>query len=247
MADVTAAVLADLAPTGRLRAGINFSNVLLTARDADGKPKGVALDLAHELGRRLGVPVEIVEFPNPGKLAESADQNIWDVGFLGAEPARAVLIDFTAAYVEIEATYLVRNDSPIRTIADVDREGVRVVVPGKAAYGLWLAANLKHAKLTGVPLADDAAKAFVDDGFDALAGLKDRLSKDVTKLAGTRLIEGQFASVQQAAGTPKGRGGAGFAYLHAYIEDVKASGMVAKLIAANNVGHGLTVAPPAAK
>ena len=242
MTAVSPAVLADLAPTGKLRAGINFSNFLLTARAPDGTPKGVALDLAHELGRRLGVPVEIVEFPNPGKLAESADKGIWDVGFLGSEPARAVLIDFSAAYVEIEATYLVRDGSPLKAIADVDRDGVSVVVPAKAAYGLWLAANLKQAKLTGVDNADTAAKRFVDESFDALAGLKDRLAQDVKKIPGTHLIPGQFAAVQQAAGTPKGRA-AGNAWLCAFIEDVKASGLVAKLIEKNNVGHGLTVAP----
>jgi polar amino acid transport system substrate-binding protein len=243
MTVVSPAVLADLAPTGKLRAGINFSNFLLTAREPDGTPRGVALDLAHELGRRLGVPTEIVEFPNPGKLAETAPAGQWDVGFLGAEPARAVLIDFSAAYVEIEATYLVRDGFALKSIADVDRDGVTVIVPAKAAYGLWLAANLKHAKLTGVDMADTAARRFVEENFDALAGLKDRLTQDVAKIPGTRLIPGQFAAVQQAAGTPKGRPH-GHAYLCAFIEDVKASGLVAQLIDRHNVGHGLAVAPP---
>ena len=219
-----------------------MSNFLLTARAPDGKATGVALDLAHELGRRLGVATEVVEYPNPGKLAETADKNQWDVGFLGAEPARAVLIDFSAAYVEIEATYLVRDGSPLKAIADVDRDGVTVVVPAKAAYGLWLTANLKQAMLTGVDTADTAAQRFVDEKFDALAGLKDRLVQDVKKIPGTHLIPGQFAAVQQAAGTPKGRP-AGNAFLCDFIEDVKASGLVAKLIEKHNVGHGLAVAP----
>jgi polar amino acid transport system substrate-binding protein len=244
MTAATPAVLAELAPTGRLRAGINFSNFLLTAREPDGTPKGVALDLAHELGRRLGVPTTIVEFPNPGKLAESADKDQWDVGFLGAEPARAVLIDFSAPYVEIEATYLVRDGSPLASIADVDRDGVSVVVPGKAAYGLWLAANLKQARLTGVDTADTAARRFAEEGFDALAGLKDRLTQDLKTLPGTHLLPGRFATVQQAAGTPKGRP-AGHAFLCRFIEDAKASGLVAELIAKHGVGHGLTVAPAA--
>jgi polar amino acid transport system substrate-binding protein len=242
MAEVSAAAKADLAPTGKLRAGINFANTLLTARDADGKPKGVALDLAHELGKRLGVPVEIVEFPNPGKLAESADKNLWDVGFLGAEPARAVLIDFTAPYVQIDATYLVPAGSKLKTISDVDSSGVRIVVPGKAAYELWLTANLKNAQITRAEGADNAAKQFVEGKFDVLAGLKERLKKDQANLPGTHLIDGNFTAVLQAAGTPKGRA-AGNAYLRAFIEDVKASGLVATLIEKNNVGHGLTVSP----
>jgi polar amino acid transport system substrate-binding protein len=245
MSEVTAAVKADLAPTGKLRAGINFSNKLLTARDAAGKPTGVALDLAAELGRRLGVPVEIVEFPNPGKLADSAGDNLWDVGFLGAEPARAKTIDFTAAYVEIEATYLVPAGSPLKTIADVDREGVRLVVPAKAAYELWLSANLKHAKILLAEGADNAFRQFVAEKLDALAGLKERLVKDQTHLPGSQLIPGRFTAVQQAAGTPKGRSGAGAKYLAGFIEDAKASGLVAQLIEKNGVGHGLTVAPPA--
>ena len=244
MSEVSATIKADLAPTGKLRAGINFANKLLTARDAQGKPTGVALDLAHELGKRLGLPVEIVEFPNPGKLAESAADNQWDVGFLGAEPQRARLIDFSAAYVEIEATYLVTGASPLRKISEFDADGVRIVVPEKAAYELWLSANLKHAKLTTVEGADNAFKQFVGGGFDALAGLRDRLQKDQANLPGSRLIDGQFASVQQAAGTPKGRA-AGNEYLCAFIEEVKASGLVAQLIEKNNVGHGLTVAPRA--
>lgn len=244
MSEVSAAAKADLAPTGRLRAGINFANILLTARDAGGKPIGVALDLAHELGRRLGVPVEIVEFPTPGKLADSADQNIWDVGFLGAEPARARLIDFTAPYVQIDATYLVPNDSPLKTIEAVDKPGVKIVVPAKAAYELWLTANLKHAHITRADGGDGAAKLFAEGKFDVLAGLKERLKKDLANLPGTRLIDGNFTAVLQAAGTPKGRA-AGNAYLKAFIEDVKKSGLVAKLIEKHKVGHGLTVSPAA--
>jgi polar amino acid transport system substrate-binding protein len=244
MTEVPAAAKAELAPTGKLRAGINFSNTLLTARDAGGKPRGVALDLAFELGQRLGVPVEIVEFPTPGALADSADNNRWDVGFLGAEPARAVLIDFTAPYVQIDATYLVPAGSKLKTIADVDSKGVRIVVPAKAAYELWLTANLKHAQITRTDGADNAAKQFVEGKFDVLAGLKERLKKDQAKLPGTRLIEGNFTAVLQAAGTPKGRP-AGNAYLRAFIEDVKASGLVAKLIEKHNVGHGLTVSAAA--
>jgi polar amino acid transport system substrate-binding protein len=198
--------------------------------------------MARAIADRLGVPLKLVPFASPGELADAADSQAWDIGLIVAEPARAEKITFSAAYVEIEATYLVRDGSPLKAIADVDRDGVSVVVPAKAAYGLWLAANLKQAKLTGVDTADTAAQRFVDETFDALAGLKDRLVQDVKKIPGTHLIPGQFAAVQQAAGTPKGRA-AGNAFLCAFIEDAKASGLVAKLIEQNNVGHGLTVAP----
>lgn len=238
------AVISDLAPTGKLRVGINFSNFLLTAKDpTTGEARGVAVDLGRELGRRLGVPVEIVGFPSPGELAEAAGKGVWDVGFLGAEPKRANEIDFTAAYVEIEATYLVPPGSPLQTIADVDRDGVRVAVPQKSAYELYLSRTLKHARLVLEQGADNAFKRFVNDKLDALAGLKPRLVTDHDKLPGSRIIDGRFTAVEQAAGTPKGRP-AGAQYLKEFIEDVKATGLVARTIEKNGV-RGLTVAPKA--
>lgn len=244
MSQPTSAVIADLAPTGKLRLGINYSNFLLTAKDpVTGEGRGIAIDLGRELGRRLGVSVEVVGYPSPGELADAAGKGVWDVGFLGAEPKRANEIDFTAAYVEIEATYLVPPDSPLQSIADVDREGVRVAVPAKSAYELYLSRTLKHAKLVLEQGADNAFKRFVGDKLEALAGLKPRLVTDHDKLPGSRIIEGRFTAVQQAAGTPKGRA-AGAAYLREFIEDVKATGLVARTIENNGV-RGLTVAAKA--
>jgi len=195
------------------------------------------------LGKRLGLPVEIIPYPDPGALADAAKTGVWDVGFLGAEPQRANEIDFTAAYVEIEATYLVRGDSPLKAIADVDRERIRIAVPTKSAYELYLTRSLKHAKLVHEKGSDNAFKRFVDDKLDALAGLKPRLVTDQAKLPGSRIIDGRFTAVQQAAGTPKGRP-AGAQYLREFVEDIKASGLVARTIEKNDV-RGLTVAAKA--
>jgi polar amino acid transport system substrate-binding protein len=244
MSQPAPAVIADLAPTGKLRLGINYSNFLLTAKDpVTGEGRGIAIDLGRELGRRLGVPVEVIGYPSPGELADAAGKGVWDVGFLGAEPKRANEIDFTAAYVEIEATYLVPPGSPLQSIVDVDREGVRVAVPAKSAYELYLSRTLKHAKLVLEQGADNAFKRFVGDKLEALAGLKPRLVTDHDKLPGSRIIDGRFTAVQQAAGTPKGRA-AGAAYLSEFIEDAKATGLVARTIEKNGV-RGLTVAAQA--
>lgn len=244
MTELPAGVRAEFAPTGTLRVGVNMSNFLLTAQDAvTGVPKGVAVDLGRELASRLGLPVEIVPYPNPGALADAAKTGAWDVGFLGAEPQRANEIDFTAAYVEIEATYLVPPGSPLKAIADVDRNGVHIAVPEKSAYELYLSRSLKHAKLVLEKGADNAFKRFTADKLDALAGLKPRLVTDSDNLPGSRILDGRFTAVQQAAGMPKGRPAAS-RYLREYIEDVKASGLVARTIAKNNV-RGLTVAPKA--
>jgi polar amino acid transport system substrate-binding protein len=243
MTPVTPAVRSELAPTGKLRVGLNMSNFLLTATDAaTGKPKGLAADMGTELGKRLGVPVELVPFPNPGAVADAAKTGVWDVGFIGAEPQRANEIDFTAAYVEIEATYLVPPGSPIKAIADVDRPGTRVAISGRSAYDLYLSRHLKHAELIR-ERGDDVFKRFLSDKLDAMAGLRPGLVKNQAQLPGSRILDGNFTSVQQAAGVPKGRP-AGAKYLREFIEDVKATGLVAKLIEKNNV-HGLTVAPKA--
>ena len=190
------------------------------------------------------MPVEILEYESPGKLADAAPSGVWDVGFLGAEPQRANEIDFTAAYVEIEATYLVPPGSPLKSIADVDRKGVRIAISGKSAYDLYLTRNLEHAELVREQGADNVFKRFVDDKLDALAGLRPRLVTDHENMPGSRILDGNFTAVQQAAGTPKSRGGAGAAYLREFIEDIKASGLVARTIEANKV-RGLTVAPKA--
>jgi polar amino acid transport system substrate-binding protein len=236
-------VRSELAPTGKLRVGLNMSNFLLTATDAaTGKPKGLAADLGMELGRRLGVPVELVPFPNPGAVADAAKTGAWDVGFIGAEPQRATEIDFTAAYVEIEATYLVPPGSPIKAIPDVDRPGIRIAISDRSAYDLYLTRHLKHAELIRAR-GDDVFKRFLSDKLDAMAGLRPGLVKNQEKLPGSRILDGNFTAVQQAAGVPKGRT-AGAKYLREFIEDAKASGLVAKLIEKNNV-RGLTVAAKA--
>lgn len=243
MTDISAA-RSDLAPNGKLRVGINFGNNLLTARDPVTRaPSGIALDLAAELGRRLGVPVEIVSYESAGALADSASTGAWEVGFLGAEPQRANQISFTAAYLEIEATYLVPPGSPLRTIADVDREGVRIVTTAKAAYDLYLQRSLQHARLFHAANADSVFKLFVSEKMDALAGLKPRLVTDHDNLPGSRILEGRFTAVQQAVGTPKGHD-AGAKYLREFVEDIKATGLVARTIEKNGV-RGVSVAPGA--
>jgi polar amino acid transport system substrate-binding protein len=234
----------ELAPTGTLRVGINHGNFLLVTSYSPGTdPRGPAPDLGRELGRRLHVPVAFVAYDTAGTLADAVKTGAWDVAFLGAEPQRAGEIDFTPAYLEIPATYLVPAGSPIRSVADVDREGVRIAVTERAAYELYLSRTIRHATLVRVPGLDGAFNAFVVQKLDALAGLKPRLLMDVEKLPGARLLEGQFTAVQQAIGVPKGRAAA-FPFIRDFVEDVKASGLVADAIARNGV-HGVSPAPPA--
>jgi polar amino acid transport system substrate-binding protein len=235
---------AELAPTGVLRAGINLSNFLLvTGRSANAEPVGVAPDMAREIAASLGVPVTYVPFKTPGELADQAGKNVWDIGLIGAEPQRAATIAFTAAYVEIEATYMVPPGSAIKSIAEVDKKGVRVAVSARSAYGLWLENNLKNATLVQVSGLDAAFNKFIDDKLDVLAGLRPGLLKDVDKAPGLKILDGKFTAVQQAVGTAKPNL-AGAAYLADFVEKAKKSGLVGRLIERHNV-KGLSVAPPA--
>ena len=241
---MTPAVKSEIAPSGTLRVGINYGNFLLvTSGPNAAEPRGPAPDIARELARRVGVPIEFVQFDTAGKLADGVKTGVWDVAFLGAEPQRANEIAFTAAYLEIPSTYLVPAGSPIRSVADVDKAGVRIAVAERSAYELWLTRNIKNAKLVYAQGIDGSYNVFVDQKLEALAGLKPRLLTDVQKLPGARLLDGQFTAVQQAIGTPKIRAAAA-AYLREFVEDVKATGFVGEAIARNGV-QGVSVAPPA--
>jgi polar amino acid transport system substrate-binding protein len=239
------AAIDALAPTGTLRAAINLSNFLLvTGKGDDGNPEGVSPDMAKTLAGQLGVGIELLRYKTPAEIADSGDAGAWDIGNIGAEPARAKTIRFTAAYCEIEATYLVPAGSEITSIDQVDQPGRRVASAARAAYDVWLEANLQHAELVSSKGLDGSFDTFVNESCDALAGLRPRLITDVERLPGARILDGRFTAVQQAMGTPRDRVDAGIDYLVEFVEAAKASGLVAELVAKHEV-EGLSVAGPA--
>ncbi len=236
--------LSELAPTGVLRAAINMGNFLLvTGKTPAGDLVGVAPDMAREIAQRLGVPVAYVPYARPGELADAAGSGVWDIGLIGAEPQRAAKIDFTAAYVEIEATYLVPAGSPIRSISEVDQPGRRTAVTARSAYGLWLENNYKKGQLLQFDNAEAALKAFDDEKLDAYAGLRPGLLDVQKARPGARILDGQFAAVQQAVGTAKANA-AGAAFLREFVEEAKKSGLVGRLIERHGVVGRLSVAAP---
>lgn len=233
---------AQLAPKGVLRAGINLSNFLLvTGRSAQGEPEGVAPDMAQAIAKQLGVPLQLVPFATPGELADAALEDIWDIGLIGSEPARAEKIDFTTAYVEIEATYLVHADSALRHASEVDQPGNRIAVSARSAYDLWLVRNIKHATLMHAEGFDATLDLFVTQRLEAMASLKPGLLSDVEKVPGSRILEGKFTAVQQSIGVPKGKAHAA-EFLQRFVQYAKKSGFVAELIEKHRV-KGLSVAP----
>ena len=242
MTTVSPDVLKDLAPTGKLRAAINLGNMVLAQKDpATGQPKGITPDLARELGRRLGVPVELVPFDAAGKVFEAVKTGALDVMFLAIEPVRANEIAFTAPYVLIEGVYMVPKDSKIASVADVDHDGIRIGVSRNSAYDLYLTRTLKHAALVR---GDDGIALFVKDKLDAAGGVKQPLVAYAKTNPNVRILDGRFMEIRQAMGTPRGRGEAGARYLGAFIEEMKASGFVADALKRSNQPDA-AVAPPA--
>jgi polar amino acid transport system substrate-binding protein len=233
---VTPALKAELAPRGTLRAGINYNNPLLARRDpATGALSGLAVDLVNELGRRAGVPVELVPYDAAGPLAAAAKSGAWDIAFLAADPARATEIDFTAAHIELEGTYLVPAGSPLQRIEDVDRPGVRISVTAKSGYDLFLSREIKHAQLVRAATTPESIDMLFAQKLDAVAGLRTTLTAAAPRFPGSRVLSGRFMTIPQAAGVPRGRPAAA-RYVRQFIEEMKASGFVAAGLAR----HGLT-------
>ena len=225
---------AELAATGSLRAGINLSNTLFTRQRADGEVEGVSVDVMRELASRLGVPLAIIVYPTPGEVADLAEANVWDVAILAIEQARAKTVDFSPPITEIEATYVVRDDSPLRSIADVDKPGVRISAPEKAGYELFLTRTIQHATIVRAQSSQGATDAFVEGGADALSGLKPSLLDTMPKLIGARMLEGTFMTVNHGLGTPRGRP-QGAAFLRTFVESLNADGFIARSIARHQV------------
>jgi len=245
LSHITSAVRADLAPTGRLRVGINYNNVILATKDrVSGGSRGVAIDLMDELGRRLGVEADIVAYDSVGAMVDAATAGVWDIAFLGSEPARERSISFSPAYLEIEATYLVQGSSALEHASQVDRQGVKISAPARANYELFLSRTLRHAQLVSASNGGAAFDLLVAGEVQALAGLKQDLLGLARGLPGSRVLDGRFMAVQQSIGVPKGRD-AGLRYLRAVVEEAKASGLVARAIEKTGAS-GVFVAPPAA-
>ncbi len=245
MADVSRDIVAALAPTGTLRVAINFGNTVLAQKDpAGGPPRGVSGALARELAERLGVAITYVPFDAAGKVTEAGKAGAWDICFLAVDPVRGEGISFTAPYVVIEGIYLVPNDSPLKTVEDVDHDGIRVAVAQGSAYDLFLTRALKHATLVRKPSGPESLDMFVTDKLEAAAGVRQPLAAFAKSRSDLRIIPGRFMAIEQAMGTIKGRDKA-VPFLRAFIEEMKASGFVARELAASGQGEA-AVAPPAA-
>lgn len=238
------AALADLAPTGKLRAAINFGNGVLASKDpATGEARGVSIDLSRELAQRLGVPLEIVPYAAAGRVVEAVKTGAWDVGYVAIDPLRGVDMIQSPPYVVIEGSYLVPAGSPIRSNAEVDREGIRIVVGKGSAYDLFLSREIKRAMLVRAPTSPEVVNMMMAEKLEVSAGVKQQLEADAKRVPGVRLLAGRFMVINQAMAVPRGRD-AGARYVRDFIEEMKASGFVARALARYGV-EGAAVAPAA--
>ncbi|WP_347555421.1 ABC transporter substrate-binding protein [Robbsia sp. KACC 23696] len=240
---IDASIVRAFAPTGNLRASINLGNPILANRDAaTGMPFGVSVDLAHALGERLGVPVELVVFDAAGKSVQAVSDEQADFGFFAVDPKRGESIAFTAPYVLIEGFYMVRDASPIKTNEAVDRTGIRVVVGKGSAYDLFLTRELQHAEIIRAPTSPTVVATFLEQNLEVAAGVKQQLESDAAKLTGLRLLDERFMVIRQAMGLPKSRGPEAASFLAAFVEEMKASGFVADALGRHKIA-GASVAP----
>jgi polar amino acid transport system substrate-binding protein len=240
--DVPEGVKSELASAGTLRAAINLANSILVAQGgSDAGLGGIAPDVARELARRLDVPVRFVPYPSAAAAADDAGSGTWDVAFIGSDPAREDAVAFTAPYVELQSTYLVPAGSRLTSIADVDTAGVRIAARPRTAYDLVLRRTLKNATLVYPADTETDIDLVMTGRADALAGLRQVLEQASTSVPGSRVLDGEFAAIQQAIGVPRGRAAAA-AYLEEFVADIKASGWLARAIEERGA-RGVAVAP----
>lgn len=243
-ADAPREIVAELAPKGALRAAINYGNTVLVPGDAPNGPwRGVSPDLARALAEKLGVPIQYVPYDTAGKVTDAVTTDAWDVCFLAIDPVRGQGIAFTAPYVIIEGAYVVPKASPLQAVDDVDRQGVRIAVARASAYDLFLTRTLKQATLVRDPDGPASMTRFLADKLEVAAGVKQPIVAFAARHPDTRVIPGRFMAIEQAMGTHKGRA-AGAAYLKRFVEEMKASGMVARSLQASGQGDA-AVAPAA--
>ncbi|MDN8618205.1 ABC transporter substrate-binding protein [Variovorax ginsengisoli] len=229
----------SIAPSGRLRAAINFGNIVLAQRFPTGEPQGVSVTLAREMAARLGLPLDLVTFDAAGQVFDAlVERGAWDVAFLAIDPQRGTQIDFTSPYVTIQGTYLVPCDSPFGSTGDVDRPGIRIAASRGSAYELYLRRHLRHAELVCADSPEASFRLFMDGKLDAMASVRQPLSLLAAEYPGLRVLGDAYMRVDQAIGTPKGRAPA-LRWLNDLIAETKTSGFLAEALRSSGQGDAV--------
>lgn len=232
-----------LAPTGVLRASINLGNPVLARRDSpEAPPYGVSIDMARSLAECLGVGVEFAVFDSASQSVDAVASGNADIGFFAVDPKRGENIAFTSPYLLIEGFYLVAEASPIRGNAEVDRAGTHVAVGRGSAYDLFLSRELKQAEIVRAPNPQAVIPMFLEQRLEVAAGVKQQLQADMVRHSGLRLLPERFMVIRQAMGLARQRGDEAHGWLGAFVEDLKATGFVARSLERHGI-QGASVAP----
>jgi polar amino acid transport system substrate-binding protein len=240
---VAPALVSAFAPGGTLRASINLGNPILANKDAaTGEPVGVSIDLAREFARRLGVGIELVVFEKAAASVDAVRNEKADIGFFAIDPARSEGLLFTAPYVLIEGSYLVRESSPLTDNTQVDAKGHRISVGAGSAYDLFLTREIEQAEIVRLQGAAAALAALRSGAVEVAAGIRQLLEAEARREPGVRVLPGRFMVIQQAMGTPASRGAEAQALLSSFVEEMKASGFVADALQRHRI-EGAIVAP----
>jgi polar amino acid transport system substrate-binding protein len=211
--------------------GINLGNPVLAGLDkATQKPKGVTIDIANEIGKRFGIPVELIPFKSAGSTVDAIKTGNIDLIFVAVDPVRGADISYTPPYIQIEGAYMVKADSSLKANEEVDRSGVEIVVGKGSAYDLYLTREIKNAALLRAASSQAVIDDFMTGKGNVASGVKQQLESDAKRYTGLRMLPGRFMVINQAIGIPKARSEYEkiTAYLSAIISDLKSSGFVAE-------------------
>jgi len=234
-------IIKKIAPTGVLRVGVNMSNFLLVnSKDKLGVIDGVSPGIGKKLAKELNISFEIVQFANPGLLADAVDNNEWDIGNIASEKERGKTIDFSDPYVNIDANFLFREEDNFKNNNDIDQSGIKIAVFERSAYDLWLTENFKKAELIRVNSIEESHNLFKENKVNILAGLKPKLIDEMKKNNNYEMIQSPFTYIKQSIGIKKGNPEV-LDFINKFISNIIKEGYIKSLLKQHNVQDKLSI------
>ncbi len=234
-------IIKKIAPTGVLRIGVNMNNFLLVnSKDKLGGVDGVSPGIGKKLAKELNISFEIVQFTNPGLLADAVNNNEWDIGNIASEKERGKTIDFSDPYVNIDANFLFREEDNFKNNDDIDQSGIQIAVFERSAYDLWLTENLKKAELIRVNSIEESHNLFKENKVNILAGLKPKLIEEMKKNNNYEMIQSPFTYIKQSIGIKKGNPVV-LDFINKFISNNIKEGYVKSLLQQHNVEDKLSI------
>ena len=234
-------IIRKITPTGVLRIGVNMSNFLLVnSKDKLGVVDGVSPGIGKKLAKELNISFEIVQFANPGLLADAVNNNEWDIGNIASEKERGKTIDFSDPYVNIDANFLFREEDNFKNNNDIDQPGIKIAVFERSAYDLWLTENFKKAELIRVNSIEESHNLFKENKVNILAGLKPKLIDEMKKNNNYEMIQSPFTYIKQSIGIKKGNPEV-LDFINKFISNKIKEGYIKSLLQQHNVQDKLSI------